>query len=293
MKALFSGTAVTIWLVRAAWLTMPFVLGSALTDAVADRSTVMRIVVGSAAWLIWAAVLGASLILRPITLTVLRTLVPISVPAAIWASAVIGLTPISVLGIVFAFVCTFTALAAATGDAFVDGASYGDERRMPLRVPGPLTPIVALVWALMVGLVAAGMILLAAQAWLLGAVAALLALPAVAIGGRALHSLARRWIVFVPAGIVLHDHLSLQAPVLFSRTVIGDMRPVDDPGKAVDFTQSAFGLAIGVELAEPVPATVIEKPDGTRDVALRAFVFSPSRPGAVLDHAVRRNLIRR
>ena len=35
--------------------------------------------------------------------------------------------------------------------------------------------------------------------------------------GRALHQLTQRWLVFVPAGLVVHDHLSVGDPVLFTK----------------------------------------------------------------------------
>ncbi len=54
-----------------------------------------------------------------------------------------------------------------------------------------------------------GPLALAARAWVPGV---LLTAAAVALGwflGRRFHRLARRWLVLVPAGVVVHDHLVL------------------------------------------------------------------------------------
>lgn len=292
MRALLFDTAPILWLLRVVWVTMPFTLGSALSGALADQTSPTKIVVGLLAWAIWAGALGASLVLRPITLTAVRVLVPISVPAAIWAlwpDGQWGAT--TLISLAAALIATYAALAASSGNAFVDGASYGDEQRMTLRVPGPLTPIVVAVWAAIVTTALGGPILLAARWWVLGSLALVLGPPVGFIGLRALHSLARRWVVFVPAGMVLHDHLSLVTPVLFSRQTIATMSPAVEPGTAVDFTQGAFGLAVGVQLHEEVSATLADGRGKSHQADITAFIFAPTRPGAVLAHAQQKRLL--
>ena len=78
---------------------------------------------------------------------------------------------------------------------------------------------------------------------------AVVGVPAAAIASRALHGLARRWVVFVPAGLVLHDLHAMVDPVLFPRSSIRRLGPAPtDPGDAVDLTQRALGLALELEL---------------------------------------------
>ena len=106
-------------------------------------------------------------------------------------------------GAALALVAAFSPL---TGDVFIDGSSYGDERRFALRVPtalvfGPV-PLAG------IGAVAApiaGPLLLAAEQWLAGALVLAIGVPVAVVSVRALHGLARRWVVLVPAGLVLHD----------------------------------------------------------------------------------------
>ena len=113
-----------------------------------------------------------------------------------------------------------------TGDVLLNGSSYGHERRLPLRVPGPvlLGPLV-LAWAAIVAPLVAGPLLLAARAWIAGAAVLVLGLPLAAVGVRSLHGLARRWLVLVPAGLVLHDHQALVEPVLFPAARSGGSTP--------------------------------------------------------------------
>ena len=133
------------------------------------------------------------------------------------------------------------------------GSSYGDERRMPLRVPGPLLagPLV-LVWAVAVAGVAAGPLLLAARQWVAGAAAMAAGLPAAGVAVRSMHTLARRWLVFVPNGLVVHDPLVLVEPVLLRRADVRSLGPAPADTAALDLTRGALGLALEVRLVPPV-----------------------------------------
>jgi hypothetical protein len=103
----------------------------------------------------------------------------------------------------------------------------------------------------------------------------------VTFGFRALHTLSKRWVVFVPAGVVLHDPLALSDPVLFPTRIVASLGPVavGDTSEFVDLTGGAPGLvlelrmrrAIDVPLAEPRVADRVR--------------FSPVSPGAVIAEA--------
>ena len=57
--------------------------------------------------------------------------------------------------------------------------------------------------------VAGGALLVAAEQYLIGVPLLLVGLAASWRGAKSLHQLSRRWIVFVPAGFVIHDYWSL------------------------------------------------------------------------------------
>jgi hypothetical protein len=279
---------------RILWVTLPLTLGALLADALDPRADGFRTAVSLACWILWALTLVATLVPRDLTLTIVRIVVPATVPAAIWAALAAddAGTATTVAGLAAATLVTLAALVATTGEAFVDGGSYGDERRMPLKPPGPLllAPI-PLAWALTVVGFTAGPLLLAAERWVAGAIVTALGVPLAGLTARALQRLARRWLVFVPAGFVVHDHLALAEPVLFPRVAITGLSIAPADTLATDFTAGALGVALEARLDQPislVPAGRADTP--AEQIEVTAFLISPSRPGAALREARRRRL---
>jgi hypothetical protein len=276
------------WLLRALWVLLALVAGPTFADALDGRSIAVRTTASLLLWAAWAVGVGATLFLHPVSLTLLRILAPAALVAIAWA-AVDGATD-DALG--WASVA-FTVLPVAqlflpeTGELFVNGPAYPNERRLPLRVPGALVlgPL-EVAWALTAGLPVAAALLLAAERWVAGGVCGVLAVAAVAVLGRALHGLARRWVVFVPAGLVLHDGMSLADPVLFPKTQIASIGVAPADTDALDLTQRSPGLAIQVGLREPAPL-VLAGPRGSigETVPAGAVLFTPSRPGEVVAEA--------
>jgi hypothetical protein len=185
------------------------------------------------------------------------------------------------------------AFAPTTGEAFVNGSAYGDERRMPLRIPAAVAagPVV-LAWAAVVAPVVTGPLLLASEAWVAGAVVSAVGVPLAVLGARALHGLARRWLVFVPAGLVVHDPMALADPVLFTRTRIVRFGPAPADTDAMDLTRGALGLALELELVEPTTVVPRPWPSGRTaappPVEVTRLLVAPTRPGAVLALAAER-----
>ena len=277
------------WLVRAAWGVLPLVAGPSLAAALDPRSGAVRTVATIGLWTAWTLVLLASLVPHPIALTTLR----IGAPAG--ALATIG--PV-LAGEGSAWAAGAGAVAAGltmlpeTAVWFVNGPAYVNERRLPLRAPGPLVlgPI-PLAWAVVVAAPVGAALLLAAEQWVLGGLAGLVGLPAAVVLARSLHSLSRRWVVFVPAGLVLHDPLSLVDPVLFPSKVVESLAPAPADTDALDLTQGAMGLALELSLKEKIPMALTRR--GGRDIETGSsarLMFTPTRPGLVLAEARRRRI---
>jgi hypothetical protein len=117
-----------------------------------------------------------------------------------------------------------------------------------------------------------------------------------AIGLRALHGLARRWLVFVPAGVVVVDPLSLTDALLVQRQRVASLGPALADTSALDLTAGALGLALEVRLSAPetiVPAANRLKGRGQTitPVEVDAVLVAPTRPGWVLDEARQRRLL--
>jgi hypothetical protein len=194
---------------------------------------------------------------------------------------------------VWAAVACAWAFAPAIGAMCVNGPAYPNERRFLLRPPGPLLagPL-PLAWALSVAGIAAGPLLLAAKQWVLGGLVLLVGWPLAVLLLKSIHNLSRRWAVFVPAGVVLHDPVVLFDPTLFRRQDITGMRLGAHPDY-FDLSQRAPGLGIEMELGELTTVTLL-KPGRREGAAIHAtgLRFTPTRPGAVLEEARRRRLVK-
>ncbi len=276
----------------AAWLAVGVaaLLGDVITPALRPADDAARATVIVAMWLAYALVLAALLLPGPRALTVARIGVLAGALELAFAAASMS-DPVAVVGHLFCVVGTLIVFHPAYAEAQVDAASYGDERRFLLRPPGPV--IVALVvpmGALAVAGVAVGPLLLADRGWPAGIAAAVIGLPAAAFAAHTLFRLARRWLVFVPNGLVLHDHLAVAEPLPMSRRGIDSIGPARADSAAVDLTAQAFGMALELRLSEPVKAGVMTGRNRSEERSLAALLMSPSRPAAVLATAERRGL---
>jgi hypothetical protein len=280
------------WPARITWAVLPLAVGPALGSAL-DESTRAVAVTGAAlAWGVWAAALVAVLIPRTVSLTGLRIVAPAALAVANWAALVGDPGAADVVAVAWAALTLVAAFSPTTGDCFVNGSSYGDERRMPLRVPGALLlgPI-QLTWLVAVAAPIGAPLLLAAEQWVAGGLLALVGLPAAAVAVRALHGLARRWVVFVPAGMVLHDLQAMADPVLFPRPSIRRLGPAPADGdEAMDLTQRSLGLALELELVEPTEVAPRRPDHSVALSSVQRLLFAPTRPGALLHEAVRRGI---
>lgn len=285
------------WLAPAVWITLPFTAGPALADALESHSRPVQIVASVLLWVGWAKGLVAVAVPRTLTLTILRIVAPASFAVAIWAaitSPTLGVTTVTALATTLA--ATIAALWSVTGDVWVNGSSYGDEQRFALRTPGALLfgPL-ELAWAVSIGGGIAGPLLLAAGMWVVGTLALVVGWPACWFAVRALHGLSRRWVVFVPAGFVLHDLAAMADALLLPRKLVAHLGPAPADTTAHDLTAGALGLALQVDLTEPTEIAPRPKERaggaGLETVEVQAILFTPARPGALLSTAGTRRIV--
>jgi hypothetical protein len=282
------------WLLRVGWALLALVAGPVLASALDDWSVPVRTAASVGLWAAWAVTLGALLVLHPVSLTIVRVVAPAALVAVVWAAIDSG-QGAGWLAVAYTVLPVAAVFLPETGVLFVNGSAYPNERRFPLRVPGSLLlgPLFV-AWALLVGLPAAAVLLLADGSWVAGGIAAVAAVGAVVVLGRSLHGLSRRWVVFVPAGLVLHDAMSLADPVLFPKTKIAAIDVAPATTGALDLTQRSPGLAIQLDLHEEAPLVLAGGP-GRRvgdTVPATSVLFTPSRPGEVIAEAGRRMGIR-
>jgi len=278
--------------VRLLWLTLPLTAGPAVQDGLDGTATAVAVVAAVGLWAAWAGALLALLVPRVTSLTVLRLAAPASAVLAVVLAVRDGIAGVDVLALGTAALVVATALWPTVGADLVDGSSYGPERRLPLRVP-PAVAVVAAPPTVALALAGAsvGPLLLAAAQWVAGTVATVVGLALAVAAFRALHQLSRRFLVFVPGGVVVHDPLTLVEPVLFGRSSLAQVGPAEAGTGALDLTLGAGGLVMELRLQGPTDL-VRRRPGRTPDQALHAtaVLVAPTRPAAFLAEAEARRL---
>lgn len=280
------------WVLRVLWLSLPFLAGPAFGDALDGTSRSLQLTASIGLWALWAVGMLLVAIPHTSTLTPLRIVVPAAVLGAIWTTLADGASGSAVTALAVTAAAAVVALSPQIGAHWVNGSSYGDERRLPLRPPGPLLlgPIPLAWFAVVVGSVS-GPLLLAVEQWVLGGVVLVVGLGIAWVAARALHALARRWLVFVPAGLVVHDYMSVSDPVLFKRSAIASFGPALADTDAQDLSIGALGLALELRTRTPVELSFRAQPgDEPQTATLEAIVISVSQPGAALGEARRRRI---
>jgi len=288
-------SSAVVWVARAAWLALAVVGGSAVGDALDGRSRAVQVVGTAAAWVGFGAGAAALAVAGVITLTLARTVVPGSLVVAAFALAGgAGAGPVLSL-VVPAVAATGAVATAELGRVYLQASAYGDEERFGLRPPVGYLLASAVTWLVAVTAVVAAPLAWAARAWLVAAVATAVAALAAAALPRRWHQLSRRWLVLVPAGVVVHDPVVL-ADTLMLRSGAIDSIGLDGDGtarhRAADLTGPAPGVGVEVRLAEAASAVFAARPSAPTGTAihLTALVVAPTRPGSFLRSAAARGL---
>lgn len=279
------------WITRVAWLALPFTAGDTIGAALADHSVHVRTVATVIVWVGWAAGALALVAALPVGLTAARILGPAAVAVAAAAAWRGGIDAMAIVGIVVAVIAGVLCCSGWVADDHVNGESYGDERRFSLRAPGPLLlSAIPLAWVVAIVGFAAGPLWLAAHQWVAGAVATVIGWTLAAFAVRSLHTLSRRFLVFVPAGMTLVDPSTLVDAVLFPRKSVLSFGPAPAEGERCDLSQQALGLALEVVTREPSQLTVRTGRRTAEERVARAVAFTPARPAAVLAEAAARKI---
>ncbi len=285
-----------MWAARIAWAVLPVVVVPSVAAGLETRSDAVTLVVAGGLWAGWAVVLAAMFVTNTVTLSVVRILVPVSIVAVAVVGPHGGFDLGDGIALGASIAVTALCFLPAVGAVFLQGAVYGDEVRVALRAPGLLLigPI-EISWIVLVVSAAVGPLLLAAQQWIAGAVLTAAGAVVVVVLARALHQLSRRWLVFVPAGVVVHDPLGLADPVLLVRARVRSFgaAPADTPPTetgASDLTMGAPGLAIEIGLSQKTEMVQRAGRSATRPLVAEALLVTPTRPGVAVTVAEARRL---
>ncbi len=278
-------------MLRLVWIALGVVGSAASAGALENRTDQVRLVLTTWITAIWFGALVAMLVPSVMTLTIVRLTVP-AAPIAGIAGLIAGAdTAPGVISVVLGVVAAVVALSADVGQHFIQSSAYGHEQRFPLRPPGALLlgPIQVL-WAVALGPLLVGPPLVAGGHRVVGGLVVLVGLGMVWVLAPRFHELGRRWLVFVPAGLVVHDHVPLAETVMVSAgdVEIVNLAPADTT--AVDLTANALGPAVEISIRQP---TAVARKGTTRRASSETvsgdrLLVSPSRPGRVVAAARQR-----
>lgn len=274
-----------MWTARVAWAVLPFTSGAAVGDALGEWSRRPAVVAAALLWTAWGAGLVALLAPRPWAFTLLRVAATTAVVTA--AGSSFGRdAPVAALAVSGSLAATAAACSARVAHACANASAYGNERRFPLRAP---TPVAAILVAPAAALVAAGIAcgpLLVASGTVIGGIGLGAAgLFVAAFLSRSLHGLSRRWVVLVPAGLVIADPLTLVDPVLLPydkiRSVIR-LSVSQAPAGALDLRLGTLFGSVEVQLRDP--ATIAQRRRNDAEIVTpSSLLVAPLRPAALLD----------
>ncbi|HWS45755.1 MAG TPA: hypothetical protein VN636_07830, partial [Acidimicrobiia bacterium] len=128
---------ILLWCARVAWAVLPVTTGTAFADAVDGWSAAPARVAAVLLWVVWAAGLLALFVPRPWGLTLLRVVAPCAVLAALSTAFAAGGAAAGA-AIATSIAAAALALSNPYATAAANAAAYGEERRIPLRIPTPL-----------------------------------------------------------------------------------------------------------------------------------------------------------
>ena len=267
---------IVVSVVIAAWVTIA--IASPWQTIADDASRSVSWVLLIWGWLLWTSVAASLLVPSPTSLTIVRIIVPLSVVVSIAASQ-----PLAIF-------CSVVALIVCASPVFVDamvqGGAYGDESRFALRTPLPYVVPAVIAWLLYTAALIGGSLLLAAQQYIVGAVLVAIGILLSRTIPQRLHRLARRWLVLVPVGIVVHDHLVLHETIMAPSAKILSVARTSDVGEAADLTGGVFGERITIALTEAdkvILSKITAKALGTTEALhVKMFCIAPRRLTAAL-----------
>jgi hypothetical protein len=275
---------ISLWTLRVFVVALAAVMAVAIGRAAHDR-TDGAAVVALAVWaLIVFTLVLAAVVPGPLSLTVVRVLTPATVPATIAVWALGSGAFWGVASLATAVITTMVGLSAEAAEALVQGSAYGREQRLPLRTPVIMLLPMLLIWSVWCSVLLGAVLELGGRQWLIGGVLAVLAVALGWLLGQRFHAFSRRWLVVVPAGLVVHDPVVLAETLMVQRTnvAVAHLAPVDT--EAADLTGPAAGHALEIVLRDMELVVLAKSATESKGKALhvQSILVAPTRPGRAL-----------
>ena len=276
-------TLVLLWASRlsviATGLTVPF-----LNNALQQMSSVTGTFSTVAIWALWSIALLSTLVPSSTALTAIRLALP-SISVIVGAVAIaIGVSSGVVGALAISVLASLLVMSAEIGNSFVQLAAYGDERRFLLRCPPAMLVVQVLSWLVWVALTIVAINLLASDALILGAIVAIVALLLTIALPRRFHRFSRRWLVSVPSGLVIHDHVVLAETAMFMHNAVINIGIETAQSEAADLSGKCAGIGLVITLKDfdTVVFAATPKTPGGSAIHVKSMRVCPNRPGRAI-----------
>lgn len=274
-----------VWALRVLVGCLPFI-GAEVGALLDGQSTATQTTGTCLAWLVWGAIVIASFVTHPTTLTLLRIGTPVVSGFLIFVAATQGASSLQIISAAVGMAILLLSFSAELGGVYVQASAYGDEKRFALRPPVVLlAPVVIATFVVDVSIIATPL-LLAENNWLAGAIALFGSIISVKYLIPRIHKLSRRWLVFVPAGLVVHDEIVLSINLLIKKQDLNQMQLARDNSSAADLSALTWGVPLELSFNKPLDVSL--SAIGARHlkavsaIHAQSVLIAASRPGAVL-----------
>lgn len=246
-----------------------------------------RLLAITSLWSLWGIALLCILVPASSTLTALRLTTPTHVSILILVVIAAGIDTGTTIALAASAIIVVVSASAEIGAYFIQSSAYGDERRFPLRCPRPFLAVLVFAWLIWFASATVGSILVVGGN-LIGTLLVAVALAGFVLLPRRFHRYSRRWLVSVPAGLVIHDHVVLTETAMFPTRQITSIdlwsrasSPDDEP---FDVSGGLNTSGVVVHLADPETVILAPTKDhpGGQAFHVRSARLCPSRIGRTI-----------
>ena len=264
---------------------LPFI-GAGVGGLLDDRSAAVQMTGTTLAWAVWGTVVIASFISHPITLTVLRIGTPVVASFMILDIFNQGTTGWQIISATVSVAVLLLSFSAEIGSIYVQASAYGDEKRFALRPPVVLiAPILLSTLVADLSIISLPL-LIAARNWAVAAVS----LAGLYVSAKYLlpriHLLSRRWLVFVPAGVVVHDEIVLSTNLMIRKQDLSQIQLARDNSAAADLSALTWGVPLEFSFNKSLDISLTsigaKHLNTISAIHAQSVLIATSRPGSVL-----------
>ena len=287
-----------LWVARVAWVALALI-PSGIAPTLASHGRSAQVVFTLGAWALWGLGTLAIFWLSPYSLSALRMLAPLAtaglvgfVFASLSTYADVGLGDVAwpLVGVavaVLALVCIFL---PTFGSLHVQASAYGDEKRLLLRVPAAQVAPIVVSYVVMVAFPVATLFAVGGEVWWLAALCLVPSVFLFRVVVKSLHRFSRRWLVVVPAGVVVHDELLLAETFMVRTSSVTRVELSATSGEALNLSGDVAGvrrqMMLVIQLREAEKLAVspyLAKMLGTLDALhVQSYAVAPTLAGHAL-----------